>query len=334
MQRILSGDFEDGRTFPTEFELCDQYEMSRVTVRKALDELKKDGIIASVQGQGTKVAERPGGYPGSLDMIALVAEVHNPFFASFMEHFERIAERNGSLVLFKQDFNGDAFHEESLFFRLIQKNIRNLVFWPNSERIDFRLLRRLRTVGANMVFFDQQFQTGTADVVCLNNERAVSGLYAEMRRNYRGKIIFIGFDTLAMPSEALREQAFVEAAGDAKDIYRIPYGKDIEQETSTLLDSLLQQGVLPAGILCCNGPIGLAAAKHLQRLHLQALPLGAIDYLPEMEKFDMIVYRQPMDRLAEQTYGKLAEQNRKADTWQASVIQLEGEIVRFGGYYI
>lgn len=62
IKKIFSGDFLCGEIMPTENELCKQYNVSRVTVRKALDELKKEGLISSVQGQGTVVSRRRGRY--------------------------------------------------------------------------------------------------------------------------------------------------------------------------------------------------------------------------------------------------------------------------------
>lgn len=329
LKQIISGKYEKEDVLPTEAQLSQTYDMSRVTVRKALEELKKDDIIHSVKGQGTRVTKRKGGYPGSLDMIALIAEVHNPFFASFMEHFEHVAEQNGSLVLFKQHFQRDALQTEDFFFRLLQRNIRNLVFWPNSDQIDFDMLNRLRAVGTNMVFFDQYFPSNSADLVCLNNHHAVTELYRHMTTSYTGRMIFIGFETIEMPNEDLREKAFIDCSGSDHNIYRIPWNHDLDQEITVLFEKLQLQQSLPTGIICCNGPLGIAVAKYLKLHGLQAHPLGAIDYLPEMEKYPMAIYRQPMKKLAEETYHRLQVQSSDAKQWQAEVCELTGDIIQF-----
>ncbi|WP_350287419.1 GntR family transcriptional regulator [uncultured Croceitalea sp.] len=43
---------------PSENEICNQFKTTRTTVRKALDELQKDGFITKEQGKGSKVLER------------------------------------------------------------------------------------------------------------------------------------------------------------------------------------------------------------------------------------------------------------------------------------
>lgn len=42
---------------PSERELCEQYDVSRITVRKALSQLAHEGLVRSIAGKGTYVAE-------------------------------------------------------------------------------------------------------------------------------------------------------------------------------------------------------------------------------------------------------------------------------------
>ena len=55
---IESGILAPGSKLPTEFELSEQYSVSRVTVRKALKELSDQGYLERKSGKGTFVAEK------------------------------------------------------------------------------------------------------------------------------------------------------------------------------------------------------------------------------------------------------------------------------------
>jgi GntR family transcriptional regulator len=57
-EKITSGAFEPGDKMPTESELIDEYGVSRITVRQALQALSEDGLIERKQGRGTLVAAR------------------------------------------------------------------------------------------------------------------------------------------------------------------------------------------------------------------------------------------------------------------------------------
>ena len=63
LKNKLQEDIENGRLapgskIPTEFELGEQYGVSRVTVRKALKELSDQGYLERKSGKGTFVAEK------------------------------------------------------------------------------------------------------------------------------------------------------------------------------------------------------------------------------------------------------------------------------------
>lgn len=52
---LRSGKYPQGSKIPSEPELCKQYGVSRITVRKAVSELVKDGYLFKKQGKGTFV---------------------------------------------------------------------------------------------------------------------------------------------------------------------------------------------------------------------------------------------------------------------------------------
>ncbi|MBT3385172.1 MAG: GntR family transcriptional regulator [Prolixibacteraceae bacterium] len=58
-KHILTGVYEEGSLLPSENELCTVYEMTRPTVRHALDSLVKDGLILKKQGKGSIVRKPP-----------------------------------------------------------------------------------------------------------------------------------------------------------------------------------------------------------------------------------------------------------------------------------
>lgn len=57
--RIDAGEFGDRRILPSEADLSSRYDASRVTVRRALDELRAEGLVDSRQGFGWFVAGPP-----------------------------------------------------------------------------------------------------------------------------------------------------------------------------------------------------------------------------------------------------------------------------------
>ena len=59
--RIESGEYPPGRPIPSENQLAQEHELARATVRKAIGELKAEGLVQGVQGRGVFVVERPSG---------------------------------------------------------------------------------------------------------------------------------------------------------------------------------------------------------------------------------------------------------------------------------
>ena len=56
LKRIVSGELAAGSQLPTESELCEQYDVSRITVRRAIQDLADKGLVFRLRGRGTSVS--------------------------------------------------------------------------------------------------------------------------------------------------------------------------------------------------------------------------------------------------------------------------------------
>ncbi|WP_333653947.1 GntR family transcriptional regulator [Dissulfurispira sp.] len=64
LELINSGNWQLGQQIPTEEDLCKKYDVSKITVRQAINNLVSDGYLIKIQGKGTFVA-------GTLPVVGL-----------------------------------------------------------------------------------------------------------------------------------------------------------------------------------------------------------------------------------------------------------------------
>ncbi|MDG0791697.1 GntR family transcriptional regulator [Cohnella ginsengisoli] len=58
--QIRSGKWKPGKRLPSENQLCKQFDVSRITIRGAMDKLVEEGVVFRIQGRGSFVAEEAG----------------------------------------------------------------------------------------------------------------------------------------------------------------------------------------------------------------------------------------------------------------------------------
>jgi GntR family transcriptional regulator len=81
--RIEGGEFDPEKPLPSEEDLCRAYGVSRITVRRAMTELIRLGLLSRRQGSGTFVT-RPQTYAKSLSLIGTLDSVMS--FAEGVTH--------------------------------------------------------------------------------------------------------------------------------------------------------------------------------------------------------------------------------------------------------
>lgn len=86
MEKIEQGLYLEHEKLPSERALCEIYDVSRITVRQALNDLEREGIIYKMHGKGTFVA--PKAYNQKLDRLY-----------SFTEEMKRLGKRPTTEIL-------------------------------------------------------------------------------------------------------------------------------------------------------------------------------------------------------------------------------------------
>lgn len=66
---LVRNGLANGSPVPSERELCEQFEVSRMTVRQAIDTLVVDGVLERHQGKGTFVAPPKARPAGPTDLL-------------------------------------------------------------------------------------------------------------------------------------------------------------------------------------------------------------------------------------------------------------------------
>jgi DNA-binding LacI/PurR family transcriptional regulator len=325
--RIYRGEWRDGERLPAERSLAEGSGLSRVTVRKSLKLLEDDGLLVRTQGSGTTIRLRRAGYPSDLDIIALLAPAQEPFFAQFLDYFQRRAEEQDSLVLFMRSSPGGSL--EDCLFRLFQRGIRNAVVWAKDLGLGLEAASRLRGLGINMVLFDAAMETDCADCVLLDNALALRSLHRHLRDGGASRIGFVGWDNMRLSSAVERERAFRDLAGPGAEVYRLAW--DEAGRLDSLAAELLERaGDRQGAWLCADGSLGVALGRAMRRRASASgncAPVATVDDFTECSAFGISAYRQDFKALAEKAFACLVSQAGDSYNWRAAIYRVAGELV-------
>lgn len=325
---IYDGTYQEGEKIPSERTLADQWDVSRVTVRKALELLEEENVILREVGSGTRIMYRNTGHGGTMDTVTLTAPARSPFFSEFIEDFQKYADSQDSLVLFAQKAENGTI--EDCLYRLYEKGLYNAVVWLDDNKVDFERLKRLRALGMNMVFFDTDLAVPYADCIHLDNEAAIHELCKSIRAQGGESIGYLGWDREEIFSIRKRKEAFLQTRCQGDSMLELPWSRRREAErcSQELIGGLLGQGRLPDAILCTDEDIGIAVSKVFDRMDIRSVILAVIDAVPGSEQQRMISYRQNFPEISRKIYECLKSQNENPGIWTAKEYPMKGILDR------
>lgn len=159
-EQIENGTYQEGDRIPSERELCDIYNVSRMTVRLAIDELVREGKIEKVQGKGTYVLNK-----------SIVQDLNNVY--SFSKEMEKQGKISSTQIIKREIVSAD--HKVASHLGI-----------EDGEQVVF--LERLRLAENVAIMVEKTWFPFSSFAFLLNIDFTQKGLYKTLEEDYNVKI--------------------------------------------------------------------------------------------------------------------------------------------------
>ncbi|WP_334075153.1 GntR family transcriptional regulator [Paenibacillus sp. A14] len=184
--KIASGAYRPDEQLPTEAELTERFGVSRVTSRRALEELEKLGYIYRIQGSGSFVkplsrlhAEQQGDRVGKMVSLILPEEDDRGAMG-YIRGASDWLNRHGYFLSVHQS-NYDNSKERKLLEELPRRGVAAIIYYPRTPS-HFDVLHKLALEDYPLVTIDKSFESLSIGSVVSDNfdgaYQAVSHLIA------------------------------------------------------------------------------------------------------------------------------------------------------------
>lgn len=167
-EKILNKDYVLNQKLPTENELAAQYDVSRITSKRALEELKKMGLIYRVRGSGSFVSEMTFGQKkkdtgtsiNTAKAIAIIMPLHvtESSFAQSVTGAVRVFEEQGYYSVVHSGLKSSE-DEKKILKKLQDDGIKGVIYYPVSDRSNYSLLHGFHLDNYPIVTIDKYFES-------------------------------------------------------------------------------------------------------------------------------------------------------------------------------
>ena len=220
---MAAGRIRAGERLPSEHELVRRFGVSRITAKRALDELAHAGRAKRVRGRGTfALAGRVGAAPSDPLIGLVVPDFSETYGVKLLYALEERCSAVGAHLVVKRTL-GDAAREAAAIAALLRLGARGLVVFPVHGEHYQPVLLELVLDGFPVVLVDRYLREIPAPAVVTDNREAAAALTAHVL------------------AAGCREVAFVSPPAE--------HTSALEDRLLGLETALARRGLVPAGVL-------------------------------------------------------------------------------------
>ena len=256
LERIRTGQFSSDAVFCTEKMLSEQYEVSRITAKRAIEDLEQQGILYRKRGVGSFVSQKIPPVSSSAsetDSKSKMVSLLLPFATTQGNISETIGSLSAALAekgyFLSIHITGSSSPKERATLELLRsQNIAGLVYYPKRDNIHLEQLNDFLFANRPVVIIDKQTDCPYLNnVVCDNYDGGRQLTRHLLEQGHRN----IAFFTTAPLSEtsSVRDRfgGFlheIKAAGimpDSRQLITWPHALSTEDALSTEITPFQQQ---------------------------------------------------------------------------------------------
>lgn len=273
-RQILERQLKPAERLPSEDELAEQYSVSKITVKKALELLKEEGLIYRVQGKGTFVSTKAGHTEpvtkrGSIQLIGLVLEhVSSSFGLDMMYHIDQMLDARGYKLCPRFTY-GDIEKETEEINTLLSMGVDGLIIMPCHDSHYNMTILKLILEGFPVVLVDKRMHGLPVSSVCTDGREAMRLLVHHLKERGCRNAALLTIDPASTSSLGDRTEGFykgldemnMECAGECilprrtNDMISSEPEATYVEKIGEYLDSLI---TLPDSFVCTEYAIGRA----------------------------------------------------------------------------
>lgn len=202
LSEIRRGTYDNGRSFPSEADLVARFGAARETVRKAIGELGRMGLVCRKKGVGTFVVKRAMKRSGLIGLLTPDASSAQ-LFGDLLAQLSRLASANGFGVVVQQVPSGTVGETEVLVRRIARemavKGVEGVIFRPlvdeRLSKANREVLRIFRNAETPVVLIDSDAcnppERSACDLVAVDNVAAGRRVAEHLHERGRKRIAFM-----------------------------------------------------------------------------------------------------------------------------------------------
>jgi len=294
-QQIQQQHWKNGDRLPTEKELAERFNVSRITIRNALQALVEDGFIYRIQGKGTFVAAERG-RPAIADAASrdtppciafLIPRLNNRITAQLLSSVEDVLSGSGFQLIFCKTHDSQQIEKQKIR-ELLRLGVKGFIIYPVEGESYNEEILQLTLSKFPVVVIDRYLRGIETNCVCSDNFGGAYSAIEHLIRSGHRKIAMVTSPYEGTTSLEDRLSGYERALED----HRLPVDRSLIFDCTdfSAIPSFLQDHPEVTAIFAGNTDVGVELVRSAERLGIGIPGQLAVVFYDEPEYPDLLKY--------------------------------------------